>query len=189
MHKQRLSYTDLKMRELSENFIKCWRMIKFRKKKMLFPVNCRNKILFRYDLLYSYEKYIPYIISKIKKKNLFIVFYDDYVFSNQLFYNQLFKFLKIKNIKINNYFINISHPIKNSSIIHYFIKYFVCKSSDLRKKIGLRSDKLLFIYKYILKFYKLNYKKNVDLSEVKIFFKTTYKYLNLLKKKYPLNLY
>jgi len=189
MHKQRLGYTDLKMRELSEDFIKCWRMIKFRKKKMLYPVNCRNKILFRYDLLYSYERYIPYLISKIKKKNLFIIFYDDYFTFNELFYNKLFKFLKIRNIKINNHFINTSYPIKNSSFIYYFIKYFVTKSSDLIKKIGFRSDKLLFMYNFFLGFYKLNYKKSDDLSEVKNFFKKTYNYLNLLKKKYPLNLY
>ena len=188
MHKQRLGYTDLKMRELSKNFIECWKMIKYRKKNMMYPINCRNKILFRYDLLYSYERYIPYLISKINKKNLFIVFYDDYYFSNKLFFNKLFKFLKIRNIKIKNSFFNRSNPIKNSSFIH-FIRYLITKSSYLRKKIGLQSKKFLFVYSYFLGFYKLNYKKNNDLSEVKISFKKTYKYLNFLKKKYSLKQY
>lgn len=57
MHKQRLAYSDTKMRELSENFIECWKMKEDRKAGQNFPVGCRNKILFRYDALYSYELY------------------------------------------------------------------------------------------------------------------------------------
>ena len=53
MHLQRLKYLNKNLREVSTNFYECWSLLKLRKKGLGFPKGCKNKFLFRYDLLYS----------------------------------------------------------------------------------------------------------------------------------------
>ena len=60
MYLQRMKYTINSMREESNIFSDCWEKIDARKNGQGYPEGCRNKFLFRYDLLYSYEKYIPF---------------------------------------------------------------------------------------------------------------------------------
>lgn len=113
MHSQRLAYSDPKMRELSEDFKECWKMLKGRKQGLYYPKACQNKILFRYDLLYSYELYIPQIQNLIESKNLFIGFYEDFKNSPDKFYYDIFNFLNIEHIKLQNRKHNKSLILKN----------------------------------------------------------------------------
>ncbi|MGE4511692.1 MAG: sulfotransferase, partial [Sulfurimonadaceae bacterium] len=184
MHKQRLKYPLGGMRELSEDFLECWSMLDERKKGNKFPSSCRNKFLFRYDLLYSYERYIPYLISTIKPENLFIGFYEEYKNDANDFFKAIFQFLDIKYIELENKIHNESYMIKKS----YFIMYlqFISKFTfSLRKKLGLTGNKLSGLKNFIYSFYKTENKSDsYDLSSVKEYFKETYKYIDKLKADY-----
>ncbi len=138
------------MREVSEDFMECWNLLEERKKGKGYPKGCQNKFLFRYDLLYSYEKYLPYLIERLGDQ-LFIGFYEEYKNNPELFFDKLFHFLEVDNIKINNKKINESLVVKDSillSTIENILKYTL----PIRKKIGLTG--LKNIKRKFLEFYK-----------------------------------
>ena len=77
MHGQRLKSHFPAMREVSEDFYSCWHELTKRRKGYGFPKGCRNKILFRYDLLYSYERYLPFLDRLISQDCICYINYDD----------------------------------------------------------------------------------------------------------------
>lgn len=180
MHSQRLKYSDRKFRELSENFLECWRMIEDRKIGLAFPKKCRNKFLFRYDLLYSYEKYLPYIIKKIKSKNLFIGFYDDYKLNEKNFFKSIFKFLDIQHLELKNFTYNKSYILKESYLLIAFerISNF---TFPIRVKIGLTGGIIKKFKNFLFNFYKQKTYTKYDLKEVRVSFAKTYSFLKILK--------
>ena len=183
MHKQRLKYPSGRMRELSNDFMECWRMLPDRKSGKKFPKNCRNRFLFRYDLLYSYEKYIPYLLLKIQPENLFIGCYDEYKNDPILFFKSLFKFLGIKAIQVDNSIYNESYIVKKSYLLATLQFFYKMVSPTIRKFYYL-NDSLFSLKKSILNYYKIknkNKNKVNDLSEVKAYFKNTYKYMERIK--------
>ncbi len=187
MHRQRLGYADVKMREVSENFMECWNKLKERKNDKGYPVGCRNKFLFRYDLLYSYEKYLPYIIKKIKKENLFIGFYDDFISKPKIFYKNLFEFLELKDINIDNKKINKPNIIRKSKLLEY-IEFLSMKTFNLRSKLGLSGGKMNLVKKFIFGLYTItNIEKQTADKCVYDYFNKTNQYLDKLKKEYKLN--
>ncbi len=182
MHKQRLKYPKGGMRELSLDFLECWNMLEKRRENKSFPDNCRNKFLFRYDLLYSYEKYIPMLKTNINDENLFIGFYSDYQKNTELFFKNLFSFLDIENQIIINNKLNDSFILKESNFL-FLLSYISKKTLLIRKKIGLSGNKKISQFReriYSLYTIKKQIKDN-DLSLVKDFFKHTYEYLEKLK--------
>lgn len=184
MHRQRLGYADVKMREISEDFMECWDKLEDRRVGSGYSKGCRNKFLFRYDLLYSYELYLPYIIKTIKKENLFIGFYDDFIEEPKQFYSQVFKFLNIENISIENKKINKPKIVKKSKLLEYLI---LLSNSTLaiRKKIGLTGNKVNVVKKFIFSFF-ISTKVEKQKADKKVydFFLETNKYLSELKKEY-----
>ncbi len=182
MHKQRLGYVDIKMREISDDFMQCWNKLEDRKEDKGFPKGCRNKFLFRYDLLYSYERYLPFIIDSIKNENLFIGFYDDYKNKPEEFYSKLFVFLGIKNYSIKNKTLNQPVTIKKSFLLE-IIEVFAQKSLVIREKIGLKGGKLSAVKNFIFSFYatKSLPPQRVE-KEVYDYFNNTNQYMEQLSK-------
>lgn len=186
MHKQRLKYAGGGLREISEDFVDCWNMIEERKKGNQFPKDCRNKFLFRYDLLYSYEMYLPFIINNIKKENLFIAFYEEYKEVPELFFRELFDFLEVKNIEISNSIINESFILKKSMVL-LIIQKIVNILSPFLQKVGLSKNRKILKFKdFIYSFYRVKSSKIDNTSKVKEFFNKTYDYLDELKKVYSI---
>ena len=177
MHSQRLKYPKGPIRELSENFLECWKMIDKRKKGLAFPDGCRNKLLFRYDLLYSYEKYLPYIINKIKFENLFIGNFEDYKNNHIEFFQHIFNFLDIKHIKTKKLFLNTRYMIRSSILLNIYYK-IVQFTYPIRNKIGLTGGA---ISKFVFNFYKHSYNDKYDLTDVKKYFANTYIFLKKIK--------
>lgn len=187
MHRQRLSYADLKMREVSDTFMECWEQIKSRKNGFGYPKGCRNKFLFRYDLLYSYELYLPYIIDLIDKENLFIGFYEDFTKTPDKLYIKLFEFLNIDLIKIDNKKLNESRTIKKSKILEY-IDIVSKKTFIIRNTVGITGGKISSLKKWIFNLYKETNKtkQEVDKQVYESFYETN-QYLEIIRKKYDKN--
>lgn len=77
MHAQRMKYADPALRELSEDFCTCWQLLEERRNGTGFPEGCRNRILFRYDHLYHYERHIPPILEAIGSNPILMIDFQD----------------------------------------------------------------------------------------------------------------
>ena len=177
MHRQRLTYIDTKMRELSDDFNECWNLLEKRKRDQGYPKGCRNKFLFRYDLLYSYENYLPYLRERLGNK-LFIGFYEDYKEKPEDFFEKLFVFLGIEKIEVENKKMNNSLILKESIVLNT-LELLQKYTLPLRKKIGLSGLKGLKTK--VLEFYKQD-KKRVEVDKkIYEYFQPTYEYLEKLK--------
>jgi len=179
MHRQRLTYVDKTMREVSEDFNECWNLLEKRKEGKGYPKGCRNKFLFRYDLLYSYENYLPCLREKLQDK-LFIGFYEDYKNKPDEFFEKLFLFLDIEPIKIDNKKINESLVVKNSMILN-MIEIILKYTLGIRKLLGLTGLKNL--KKKLLSLYQIDKKEFEVDQKVYEYFKPTYEYIDRLKKE------
>ena len=78
MHLQRLKYAETALRELSTDFCECWHLLEQRAEGKAFPEGCHNRMLFRYDLLYSYDRYLPHVYELIPPERLLIIDYAVY---------------------------------------------------------------------------------------------------------------
>jgi hypothetical protein len=94
MHIQRLKTFYTHLREVDEDFYKCFDMVKDRAAGDGFPPGCKNRILFQYDRLYSYEKYVPDLQSKLGEK-LLILNYENYRADPSQTHKQIFDFLEV----------------------------------------------------------------------------------------------
>jgi len=177
MFHQRLSYVDIPMREVCDDFNKCWNLLEDRKEGKGYPKGCRNKFLFRYDLLYSYQNYLPYLKERLGD-NLFIGFYDEYKDTPDMFFDKLFSFLELDAIKIESKKINKSAIVKKTLFLNILNK--IAKNTiDIRKKLGLLG--LVNIQKNIVSKYRKPIKSVKAEQKVYDFFKPTYEYLESLK--------
>lgn len=122
MHKQRLKYIEQSMRELSSNFMDCWNLLESRRMGEGFPRGCRNRFIFRYDLLYSYENYIPDLVKLIPQEQLNISFYQDLKIKHNDFYAKIFKFLGLENYPVSNRVVNSSEIVRSDPITRSLLK-------------------------------------------------------------------
>ncbi|MDA9003872.1 sulfotransferase domain-containing protein [bacterium] len=112
MHRQRLMYLEKPMREVSDDFCECWRTLNDRKQGHAYPEGCRNKFIFRYDLMYSYQLYIDSMVSIVGRENILFIDYTDYKSNPQKIFDMVFTFLAVGNIKILNNIVNPSYYIE-----------------------------------------------------------------------------
>lgn len=92
MHIQRLKTFYTHLREVDEDFYKCLALVKKRADGEAFPQGCKNRILFQYDRLYSYERYVPALQGKLGDK-LLILNYEQYRESPAETHRKIFAFL------------------------------------------------------------------------------------------------
>lgn len=183
MFVQRLKYVDPKMREISDDFLECWSKLEMRKKGEGFPKGCRNKILFRYDLLYSYEKYIPMLIDLIPEGNLHLERYSDFRDNPKVTYSKIFKFLGVDiNVVPKNKVVNPSIHVE-STFVSRCMSILANKTLKFRKVISLNGDKVSFFRK--LKAGKIAKNKLIIKSDEEISSKfiRTYQYMRALDYK------
>ncbi len=177
MFHQRLSYVDIAMREVCEDFNTCWDLLEERKKGKKYPKGCRNKFLFRYDLLYSYQNYLPYLQERLGE-NILIGSYDDYSNNSEQFFQKIFTFLVIENINIENKEINKSTIVKKSLLLN-ILNMIAKKTVGIRKKLGLLG--VVNMQEKIVPKYKQSIDKSIK-ADKKIynFFQPTYTYMESL---------
>lgn len=179
MHIQRLKYADKKLREISDEFIECWNLLEERKNGKGYPDKCRNRLLFRYDLLYSYEKYVPFIKELVSPDNLHIGFYEDFKENPSQFYANIFHFLKLTPIEIINEKMNHSHPVRSSKLLQ-MIDGLSIYTHKFRERIGLTN---MDIMKFIFNQYTNKNKSRKKQVEQRVYdeFIHTYDFMNELR--------
>lgn len=114
MHNQRLKSFDKSLREVSDDFYICWDYLKIRKLGSGYPLNCKNKFLFRYDLLYRYELYLPQIQRLVSRENLLFIDYNNIKNNITKVHQEIFSFLKISNYNLPLKVLNKKKGFKNT---------------------------------------------------------------------------
>ena len=149
MHKQNLKFVEKNRREISENFYYCWEQLKKRKKNKSFPARCRNKFLYRYDLMYSYEKYVPNLFKVIKLTNILIINYKTFKDNPNKVHKKILRFLKLPQTKLPTNYENYDGPIQDNYINFAILK--IGKKFSFIKKIFLFEKLYYFLRKYVIK--------------------------------------
>lgn len=178
MHRMRLSNTHKPLAEISEDFYECWDMINERKKGFKYPKNCRHKLLFRYDLLYSYNRYLPFVKKNINPKNIIYINYNTYKNEPKKVHKYIFDFLNIPHVDLKLLNMNKS-IISKKNFINRFIDTIVFRSSNFRKKLNLTGNKVDY-FKKIYYFLRVknkvkNFQNSAKDKEIKMFFSEAYK--------------
>lgn len=183
MYKQRMKYSELAMREVSDDFIECWSLMSARRVGQGLPRGCRNKNLFRYDFLYSYEEFIPEILDEIPSGNVKVLFYEDFVSEPELLYKDIFDFLKLEGVVVQNKRLNESFLVRRSWLL-ILIEKFAVATLPIRSRLGLELSFLRGCKEKIIKLYRYkNSFADVDLSAVDSYFEKTNKFLAGIRKK------
>lgn len=182
MHLQRLKYVDLKMREISEDFCTCWQTLQARKEGNGYPDGCRNKFLFRYDLLYSYDLYVDFILDFLGRDRVLFLNYDDLKVNYKYIYSKIFEFLDVGYVDVVNKSLNKSEIVKSS-----FVNRFLTGGADLsrpfRNFIGLKGKNVQYM-KNLIQVDKASVKCESCDSEVKKYFGGSYEVMENLGHLY-----
>ena len=141
MFKKRLSVTYKPLREIDYDFYKCWEILEKRKKGFGYPENCRSKLLFRYDLLYSYDKYTHYINKLIKPHNRIYINFNTLTSNPNIVIENLLNFLNIDKVNLPIIKQNSGTIISNNFFITIF-EYFLVKTVNIRHKYYLSGNRL-----------------------------------------------
>lgn len=178
MFVQRLKYPSGPMREVANDFPACWERLKQRKHGSGYPKNCKNTFLFRYDLLYAYENYLPMLRSTIPDKQLLVLKYEDLKKNPVLFYNNIYDYLSLSfSGRVANEKVNLSIP-REKSFVHSLIEFIAKLTRPIREKLGLTGivsvNKLSSVRELDLDSLQLD---SID-SEVMEEFRSTYSFLS-----------
>lgn len=182
MHLQRLKYTTPEMREISNDFCKCWSLLEDRAKGKGFPDGCKTTILFRYDYLYKYELHLPLILELLSQDQIMITRFEDFQKQPVHVLRNIHEFLGIDDTfkplvnRVNPSFVVAKSPR------NFMIDWGVAITTPIRHKLGLRGSKIGWLVRLINHVKKKEKKQeNYTCDEVvKERFSATYAYLEKL---------
>ena len=184
MHLQQLKYLEEAHREIYEDFDEVWPLLRLREKGYEYPKGCKTKFLFRYDLLYSYQLYLPFIRKNIKKEHILIINYESFKINYKKVISSILNFLNVSKIDLPNLKKNPSgiSEFSKKNILIFNTRKFLQKVS---KKLNLSNTYLTNkIASSKLLSYELT-KKNIKVlkleSEIKDYFKPSYKAIEEIK--------
>jgi hypothetical protein len=189
MHLQRLKYTTTAMREISNDFDICWNSLSERRVGNGYPQDCRNKFLFRYDLLYSYEKYIHYIDGLINKNNIIYIDYAVYRENPRRIHSAILNWLNIEQIELPLRNLNESFIVEQR-IINKIIEKIIKITYSIRKKINLTEHSKKILKNFVNSLlHKKIVKQEVSLydEEIRYFFKASYQAMDEACSRYDFN--
>lgn len=178
MFNQRLKYLDPKLREVTDDISKCCELIQKRKNGFEFPVGCRNKFLFRYDLLYSYEMYIPKIKALLKPDQLEVIQYNALKHHPLSVCQEVFDFLNIESFSPETSNVNESFTVqvryKQLASLCYKLAHLTMPIRSRLKLTGVDFFSRLFVEK---KNQPIKIQDN-EHEKIRQFFSETYTFLD-----------
>ncbi|MBV5304829.1 MAG: sulfotransferase [Chlorobium sp.] len=186
MHLQRLKYYDVRMREVSIKFCECWDLLELRKKGSGFPKDCRNKILFRYDLLYRYELYLPFIQNLINKDKILFIKYDVFRDFPQMIHTAVQSFLELPEFNPEVTKVNESYIVKPDNI-NKLCGYIAKNTLMIRKPFGFTGDSLRWIKNLYQEKYTVRVSTESCDNRVRDYFCDSYCAMNEVLEKYDFN--
>jgi len=184
MHSQRLKYAEPSMREISEDFGICWRSLQQRKYGKGFPEKCRNRFLFRYDQLFSYEKYIPQILELVKPESIRIFLYEDLQRQPLQVCRRLTNYLGLRTpLKWNDTIFNAASVVSNNWFSRLVLRA-AGRTSAFRRRMGFSGKSVVRLRKLLTGQRKYTIQNDPDLDqEIRDFFENTYGWLKEINKK------
>lgn len=190
MFNQRLKQIDPRLREVSDNFDDCWELVRARKKGGGLPRGCRNSFLFQYDELYSYDKFLPDVLSILQSHKVKVCFYEDFKLDAKNFMSKLFFFLDLPEpaalqLKVINPSYRVRPKYLTVKLSSVFFK-IIQKSHFIRQRVGLVNTGLMAVFLRL--FFVKDLSDRSDISkevqvELQNFFSSTRQYVKDLKKR------
>jgi hypothetical protein len=182
MHAQRLKYSRTAMREVSDDFCTCWRLLSLRRNGEGFPNGCSNRILFRYDLLYSYEQWLPAILQLIPRSQLMFERYERFRESPEDVFKQIFEFIDVEPHSIPEpKIVNPSFHAKPTWVASA-LGNIARRTYHMRKALRLQGDSVAAIRRLTRTSETPRpYERPLCEDEVRAYFQGTYTYLEQLE--------
>lgn len=181
MFSQRMKTLYTHLREISDDFYTCWDAMPLRDIGEGFPNGCRNKNLFRYNVLYSYQNHVPQLIEMLGDR-LMIESFESFKRDNSAFYARLFAFLGVeKGFSPDTGHLNKSLVVKKSAVSS--IAYSLAELTlPARKKIGLTGGSMNYFRRLFIKKEQIVIPMDVRRDkEIQEYFSETYKFITSLK--------
>lgn len=98
-----------------DDFETAWNLNSSRKEGLNIPKHCRGKSMLFYDEIAKYSEQITRVYECFDKKNVTIIFYEDFKENTEETHMKLLSFLGVKELQLTNYkTINKSKKTKNS---------------------------------------------------------------------------
>ncbi|WP_081623689.1 MULTISPECIES: sulfotransferase [unclassified Thioalkalivibrio] len=177
---QRLKYVREDMREVSEDFCECWGLLRERSNGSGFPPGCKTTILFRYDVLYHYERFVPDVMELVGREKLLILRYEDYKGNPGDVFDFILKWLGLQAVDD----VDAGRVVNPSAAVamgpwNRFLEYAVIRTRRVRHALGV-SGKRARIFRRLVGAART--KKAVAVSSacddaVKAEFEPTYRFL------------
>ena len=189
MHRQRLKYTEPHMRELSEDLESSWRALELRRSGEGYPYGCRNRFIFRYDLLFRYELYILALDEMIPPENIIFINFEVYRSDPIKVHQEIIRWLGLQPHNLSHLRLNEGYTVSSNVItrsLHRCVRY----TSPIRKFLHLDRGKLRFLVKFyraVMRTYDFRPQTCEIDDEIRIFFSNTYDVMDEVFRRNKVN--
>ena len=143
MHSQALASLD----ESIPDFSKAWSLSELRKKGGKIPLSCRDRKILYYDEIAKLGTQLERLLSFFPKKQLHIVFYDDFSVNTKRTYDQVLNFLELCSDKRDDFpVINKNEKLKSRMLLSILRKLpgpFVKTYTFLKNTFGFSGIRLI----------------------------------------------
>lgn len=136
MHVQRMKYIDPTLREVSTDFCTCWDLLSERAAGRAFPPGCRSRIVFRYDLLYSYERYLEMIAEVVPTGRLLVIDYERFRDAPRTVHRSVFRFLDLEPVELPLIRTNPSYTV-DPNRLQTILGHVLRATATQRRTLGL----------------------------------------------------
>jgi hypothetical protein len=136
MFRQRMKTFYTHLREVDEDFYRCFALVGERARGAGLPKGCRNSFLFRYDRLYRYESVVPQLVERLGDR-LHIASFEEFIEQPESFYRGIFGFLGIDESFPPNVHLNDSSVVRATPLAR-MLYGLASWTFPLRRKLGLK---------------------------------------------------
>lgn len=181
LFRQRMKTLYRHLREIDDDFYVCWDALAERRQGKAFPKGCRNSILFRYDLLYRYELYLPQLTQALGDR-LLVTSFEAFRADPAAFYSEIFDFLGVEHVSPPDIHLNDSRVVQRTRAAR--LLYGLANATmGLRRRIAPRARVPAWLRSRLLPQQELKMIANPEKdAEIRAFFASSYACLAALRQ-------